>query len=116
MTVDQPAHGGDEVFIVDPGHELAAVPGAAAKAATYQSDQRVEHSTRIRAQRHRRPERHLSRSRRNGFIERLFPCPCDVDAEPPSTRRGGFRPAEPTGRFIVRLIVSMRINRCGTGL
>ena len=60
VAIDQPPNRRDEVLVVNPRHELPAVAGAAAEAVARQAEERVEHASRVRTQRHRRPQRNLS--------------------------------------------------------
>src|SRR5262249_30469288 len=106
----------DEVFVVDPRHELAAVAEAAAETAADQADERIEHTARIGAQGHRGAQRDLSRALGDRLRERLLPRQRDVDAEPPRARRGCLTTAEDTGSLVVRRVVAVRVNRRGARL
>ena len=116
IAVDQPPNRRDEVLIVNPRHELPAVTGAAAEAVACQPEERVEHASSVRTQRHRRPKRNLPSSIGNGFLEGALPRACDVDAESPGVWCARFVAAENARVLVVRAVVSMRVDRGGARL
>src|SRR4029077_15924225 len=101
IAVDQPLNGADEVLVVDPRHELAAVTGPAAKAMARQREERVEYAARIRTQRHGRSKGNLPGSIGRGLLEGLFPRPRDVDAESPRAWGVRFAAAKNAGVLVV---------------
>ena len=76
-----------------------------------QREERVEHASGIRTQRHRRSKGDLPGSIRRGLLEGLLPRPRDVDAESPRVGRVRFLAAKNAGVLVVRTIVSMCVNR-----
>ena len=75
VAVDQPAHGADEIALVDPRHELPAVAGASAEPAAHEPEQHVEHAAAVRAHDHRRAQQHLPRARRRRLVAAPAPTP-----------------------------------------
>src|SRR5437773_7970358 len=101
---------------MNPGHELPAIASPSAEAASYKTQERVEHAARIRTQRHRRPKCDLPSMFENHLVEGALPLTGDIDAESPRAGRGRFLPAEEPGTLVIRMVVRVRIDRGRTGL
>src|SRR5690242_15442083 len=96
---------------MNPRHELPSITGTAAKTAACQPEERVKHASRVPTQGHRGPKCNLPGSIGNRVFEGALPRPCNVNAESPGIRRARFVAAEPARMLVVRLVISMRIDR-----
>src|SRR2546423_5555483 len=101
---------------MDPRDVLAAICRAPAKAAPDKGDQGVEDPTSVRTHDHRGAQLDLPRARGERFVYRSLPRECDFDAEPPGVGSVGFAAADHTAALVVRLVVTVGINRCGACL
>src|SRR3954454_19553672 len=102
--------------MVNPRHELPAVTGTAPEPVAGEPEERVEHATQVRAQRHCRPKCNLPSSFGDGLFEGVLPRPCDVNAEPPGVWSARFVAAENARVLVIRTVVSMRIDSGGARL
>ena len=117
VAIDQPPNRRDEVLVVNPRHELPAVTGTAAEAVACQAEERVEHASSVRTQRHRRPKRNLPSSDRSTASSKAR---SHARATSMLNRQElgafGSLAAENARVLVVRTVVSMRIDRGGARL
>jgi hypothetical protein len=80
MPLNQPAHGREEILVVNPRNKLSAISGGSAETVSNESEKRIEHASWVRAHRHRRSKRNLSGPTERHLVKGALPRPRNVDA------------------------------------
>ena len=109
---DQPVDRADEIGAVNPGDVLTTISHSSAEPMSDQAEQNVKNASTLGTQDQGGSQDHFARKRRGGrLVESPFPSLRHVDAETPRFRDAFFVTAKKARRFVMRGVVTMRIDR-----
>src|SRR4030095_11912840 len=95
---------------MDPGNVLSPIPGCSTESPADQRQDRVEDTSSVRTQDHRRPELDLSRTRNDRLVKGLLPGGSDLNAEAPRFWYLRLSTAQDPRVLVIRRIVSVRVD------